>query len=181
MSDVVFRNAPPKSIIRIRAFLQLRDLPDLPMALPPITGACEGNDPVTMCLRPQEWMVVSETETPADLDLHPANELPGMFLFDQTDALDRIRLEGPAAPWLLAKHTSLEIGPGGSRTGHCARTRFAHISVLMHQYVGSNGHDVFDLYFDRSLTAYMSHLLTEGAPHAEALYRRWGARDPVRS
>jgi heterotetrameric sarcosine oxidase gamma subunit len=181
MSDLAFRNAPPESIIRIRTFLQLRNLPDLPVALPPSTGACEGNGPVTMCLCPQEWMVVSETGTSAKLDLHPANEIPGVFLFEQTDAFDRIRLEGPAAPWLLAKHTSLEIVPGDSRAGHCARTRFAHISVLIHQYVGSDGHDVFDLYFDRSLTAYVSHLLTEGAPHTEELYRRWGARDPVRS
>ena len=50
------------------------------------TGQCSGNDPVALCLRPKEWLLISETSSPAEL-LH---NVRGKFEAEHTADLIRI-------------------------------------------------------------------------------------------
>ena len=187
--------------IEKRAATRLRLLPgdtgslaksrDLPLA----TGTCSGKDPAVLCLRPGEWLVVSQSMAPDELLGHvrARHDAAGFFCWDHSEALALIRIEGEAAPWLLRKHCGLDIPLNRPAEALCAQTLFARISVLMHCYVnGPAGNElagVFDLYVDRSRATYLWNLLVNSAAHADQLYERYGAaksapvgaRDPARS
>lgn len=163
--------------------------------LPIATGTCSGKDPVVLCLRPSEWLVVSQSMAPDELlgQVCAQYDAPGFFCWDHSEALALIRMEGEAAPWLLRKHCGLDIPLGCPRQSLCAQTLFARISVLMHWYVngvaGNGPAGVFDLYVDRSRAAYLWDALVISATHADQMYERFGAvnlapvgtTDPARS
>jgi len=158
--------------------------------LPLATGTCSGKDPAALCLRPGEWLVVSQSLPPDELlgQVRARHDAPGFFCWDHSEALALIRVEGKAAPWLLRKHCGLDIPLDRPVEALCAQTLFARISVLMHRYVNGPA-GVFDLYVDRSRATYLWNLLVNSATHADQLYERYGAAksasvvttDPARS
>lgn len=158
--------------------------------LPLATGTCSGKDPAVLCLRPGEWLVVSQSLPPDELlgQVRARYDAPGFFCWDHSEALALIRVEGEAAPWLLRKHCGLDIPVDRPGEALCAQTLFARISVLMHCYVNGLAGD-FDLYVDRSLAAYLWNVLVSSATHADQMYERFGAvksapvgaRDPAQS
>lgn len=163
--------------------------------LPIATGTCSGKDPAILCLRPGEWLVVSQSMAPDELlgQVRARYDAPGFYCWDHSEALALIRMEGEAAPWLLRKHCGLDIPLDCPRQALCAQTLFARISVLMHWYViglaGDGPAGVFDLYVDRSRAAYLWDVLVISATHADQMYERFGAvksapvgaTDPARS
>lgn len=148
----------------------------LPIDLPQTTGACCGEDPAALCLRPGEWLLFSET-SPASgligrLESH-ADPLRASVL-DTSDGLAVFRLSGPAAPWLLGKLSCLDFLSGQEQGPHCARTRMGHAMVTVHYHQRQGGQFVFDLIFDRSIAQYLWLLLTASASHADELAKSYG-------
>jgi heterotetrameric sarcosine oxidase gamma subunit len=139
--------------------------------LPRRTGNCAGNDPSALCLRPGEWLLISDTTDPADLREQLAEGIESGFaaVYDQSDGLAVFRLDGPAAPWLLGKLSGLDFLAAVDEGEHCARTRMGAVAVLIHYHEAQPGQFVFDLVFDRSLAKYLWDLLLASAPHADEL------------
>lgn len=170
-----FREVDNRSLVRLRA------LPGVPAGygamgdLPPETGQCTGVEPVTLCLRPGEWLVVSADLTAEALCRQIAgdDDEAKFFTWDESDALAVIRIEGTAAAWLLRKHCGLEL-PFNTQTPRCcAQTKFAHISVLIHCCV-NRPEQAYDIYVERSLARYLWELLADAAPHAIELHQGSG-------
>lgn len=151
--------------------------------LPTQTGQCADGSPAVLCLRPNEWLLVDATATPADLLDGARRQYAerGFLLWDQSDGLGVIRVAGRAAPWLIRKYCGLELPFWGVNATRCAQTRFGHICVLMHYGIDTNAGRAFDLYIDRSLARYAWELLTAGAPHACALAKRVDTTDRAQS
>lgn len=173
---------PGAALLRVHS---LRDLPGEGEAFagwPARTGACLDADPAVLCLRPREWLLVSETLDAAALcaRLGDAVDRAATAVYDQSDGLARFRLSGRAAPWLLAKVGALDFTGDAFSQARCTRTRLGQIAVLVHFRGQADG--TFDLIVDRSLARYLWELLIDAAPHAAELARSgWtaAAQDPA--
>jgi heterotetrameric sarcosine oxidase gamma subunit len=152
------------SIVRLRSNESVPGLPDE-------TGQCSGGDPVTLCLRPGEWLSLSKILTPQQVrsELMSLALPPLATAYDNTHGLAVFRLQGSGAPWLLSKLSGLDYLAGVNSGTHCAQTRMAHISVLVYFHENSAGDSVFDLLLDRSYARYYWELLLASAPHADEL------------
>jgi len=143
------------------------------------TGQCSGNDPVTLCLRPKEWLLISETSSPGEL----MNNVQGKFEAEHTsvngnsDGLAIFRLSGPGAPWLLSKLSGLDYLAGTAAGEHCARTKMGHVAAIVHYHQTNEEQFVFDLVVDRSFARYLWELLCESAAHADDLALAFGGAE----
>ena len=55
------------AMVRIHSLLDLQQLSTIQLKLPDQTGQCCGSDPAALCLRPNEWLVVSESTDSTEL------------------------------------------------------------------------------------------------------------------
>ncbi len=140
------------------------------------TGSSSGDDPAVLCLRPREWLLVSETIPAQRLQRQIADLVDSAqsSTLDTSDGLAVFRLAGPGAPWLLSKLSCLDFLAGRQSGRHCARTKMGHIAVIVHYHQPRGGPFVFDLLFDRSLAKYLWLLLTASADHADELTKTYG-------
>lgn len=147
------------------------------IGLPPDTNGAVGEDPSVLCLRPGEWLLISESRTATDLAERIAPRLDRSLtaLNDLSDGLGVFRLTGAAAPWLLGKLSGLDFLSGIHAGQHGARTRLGEIAVVLHFRPGPQGAPCFDLVFDRSVAKYLWDLLNDAAPHAAELNVTHGA------
>ncbi len=155
---------------------RLRSL-GMPGRLPAETGRCSDGDPSVLCLRPGEWLCLSESRSPRDLLAEMAGRAGDdcAAIHDCSHGLAVFRLKGQGAPWLLGKLSGLDYLAGVRTGAHCARTRMGHISVLVHFHEIGEGAFVFDLILERGYARYFWHLLTESAAHADDLATDYGA------
>lgn len=156
----------PISIVRVHA------LPGSSIdGMPEKTGACVECDSTILCLRPKEWLMVSETLSSEDLLLSAQSQFDPDLVFasDNSDGLAVFRLERPGAPWLLSKLSGLDFIAGQTGAEHCAQTLMLNLDVLVHYRPGEDGGGIFDLFFDRSLARYFWELLIASTPHADDL------------
>jgi hypothetical protein len=72
------------SMVRLHSLHELPFPGPVPIDLPTETGACSGDDPAALCLRPGEWLLISET-IPAPALLQQFGKLIDS---EQTSALD---------------------------------------------------------------------------------------------
>lgn len=147
------------------------------MEIPVNTNQSSGTDPRWMCLRPGEWLVLSETLAARDLQeklrvvSSGDNSAGHTAIMDTSDGLAVMRLSGAAAPWLLAKLSGLDfLGAIGSPQ-HCARTRMGQVAVVVSYCPVKSGSAEFayDLMVDRSIARYLWDLLLLSTEHAEEL------------
>jgi heterotetrameric sarcosine oxidase gamma subunit len=140
------------------------------------TGRCAGNDPTLLCLRPGEWLSVSESLSPGELVARMTAETGDecTTIHDCSHGLAVFRLRGKGSPWLLGKLSGLDYLAGVKTGAHCARTRMGHIGVLVHYREFDEGTFGFDLILDRSYARYFWELLTESAAHADNLAIAYG-------
>lgn len=147
------------------------------LALPAVTNQAAGTEPALLCLRPGEWLLSGESGDTRTRVLRLGTELDAdrSALLDVADGLAVLRLSGPAAPWLLAKHSALDFIAEGRPAQHCARTRLGGCAVIIHHHpAGESGAFVYDLIFDRSVAAYIWNLLCAAVPHASELAEEFG-------
>ena len=170
------------SKIRVRASgTASTGLPTRP-GLPDVTGQCLGRDPAFLCLRPGEWLTVSESDSAETLMGEIVEQYgdSGVLTWDESDGLAALRLEGPAAPWLLAKHCGLDLHGARPDAEYCAQVRYAHIRLLLH-YRGDADGGIYDLYVDRGLARWLWESMADSAPHAIELFKTRAARGRVQS
>jgi heterotetrameric sarcosine oxidase gamma subunit len=186
-ANLLLRELPDTRLLRLRSLqpeLTTAALRDLGLDLPSSTGGSAGIDPAILCLRPNEWLVYSSSGTPGGLldrvqarlnGAQPEGGVSGhTAALDMSDGLAVLQLGGAAAPWLLAKLSSLDF-LGARETGqHCARTRMGQVAVVVnyHPLAASSTEFVYDLILDRSIARYLWELLLHAASHAEEMYTR---------
>lgn len=148
----------------------------VPAQLPTETGQCSGDDPTVLCLRPGEWLSVSESLPPGELVARMTTEVGDecTTIHDCSHGLAVLRLRGKGASWLLGKLSGLDYLAGAETGAHCASTRMGHISVLVHYREIDETTFGFDLVLDRSYARYFWELLTESAAHADDLAIAFG-------
>jgi heterotetrameric sarcosine oxidase gamma subunit len=164
------------SAVRVHSMDQLQATGGGLPALPAETGQTAGDNPAVLCLRPREWLFLSETFGPDELlgRVKEGIEPRHTTILDASDGLGLLRLTGDGAPWLLAKISCLDFLAGTAAGAHCARTRMGHVPVIVHYHPDAAGDFVFDLVFDRSVACYLWNLLRESAPHADDLFHAHG-------
>ena len=164
------------SIVRMHSLQDNQPLSSGQFELPVKTGQCCGCNPAVLCIRPQEWLLISETTEAAQL-LHQVQcnidrELTSAN--DNSDGLAIFRLSGIGAPWLLSKLSALDYLEGAAAGEHCTRTRMGHVAVVIHYHRAESDQFVFDLVFDRSMAKYLWELLLASVPHAADLALGFG-------
>ena len=164
------------AIVRVHSLPELQKSAPIPINLPAKTGHCSGDSPIALCIRPREWLLISESVKPSDLLLYACGVIDPerTAVTDNSDALAVFRLSGAGAPWLLSKLSSLDYLAGAASGEHCARTRMGHIAVVVHYHEVEDGRFVFDLVFDRSFSKYLGDLLIASTPHADDLANAYG-------
>ncbi len=169
-------------ILRLHSLEPARELARavnaLDIGIPLQCNQASGQDPVALCLRPNEWLLISLQHNAASLaeQLKPAIDPALTALLDNSDGLAIFRLSGTGAPWLLSKLSGLDFLAGANGNQHCARTRMGHAAVVVHYHRPGDDSSpfVFDLVFDRSIANYLWSLLTESVPHADDLAEAFG-------
>jgi heterotetrameric sarcosine oxidase gamma subunit len=164
------------SAVRVHSMDALQAADSALPALPAETGQCAGHNPAVLCLRPREWLFLSETTGPDELlgRVRAGIDSRQTTILDVSDGLGLFRLTGEGAPWLLAKLSCLDFLAGTASGAHCARTRMGQVPVVVHYHPYAGGDFVFDLVFDRSVACYLWNLLRESAPHADDLFHAHG-------
>jgi heterotetrameric sarcosine oxidase gamma subunit len=172
--------------VRSASMVRLHSLPDQPFSstfpfdLPSGTGACSGENPAVLCLRPGEWLLISDSISAQDLMQQIETHIdPGQTsCLDNSDGLAVFRLAGAGAPWLLGKLSCLDFLAGINHGRHCACTKMGQVAVIVYYHQPhdeiSRDQFVFDLVFDRSVAKYLWSLLTESAGHADELAKKYG-------
>jgi len=161
-----------------RVHLPPRGSHAVPAALPRRANGASGHDPAWLCLRPGEWLALSDSAGSSGTATPWVEfaESTGVATLDHTDGHALFRLSGPAAPWLLSKVSSLDFLGHAAMGPHCAQTRLGLIRVIVYARPAEpSGAPEFDLLVDRSLAAYAWDLLADAAPHAVELYQHYGA------
>lgn len=140
-----------------------------------------GHEPLALCLRPGEWLLVSEMNQIHELlqRLKPVlateelstGQSAKTSLLDFSDGHAVFRLSGKAAPWLLSKISSVDFLAAAANGQHAVRTRMGQIAVVVSYHPASDAGSefVFDLIFDRSVAAYLWQLLVTSVSHAQEL------------
>jgi len=172
-ASLKLREVRDASVIRIHSLDSgqvTSDLQSSEIELPTSVGQSQGRDPVVMCLRPGEWMVFSEALQASQLlEQLQVCQSKSTAIFDASDALATFRLSGKAAPWLLAKLSSLDFVGNINSGQHCARTRLGQVAVAVNYRQPGGDEPAYDLIFDRSVVRYLWDLLQHAADHAEEL------------
>lgn len=136
-----------------RPGLYLRERPDLharlcqrrrPAAecLPGIACSTEPNRaqgqwPTSLWLAPGEYLLLwlpeadTQTEPVPSLASQQAQCAPGVYLSEQSSRYCAIEMGGDKAIELLASGCGLDLHPQQFQAGHCARTLFAQLDVLL--------------------------------------------------
>lgn len=176
--DIRIEEVATASVLRLRSLQPAekvaKSFQGVDIELPLAVNACAGADPRVLCLRRNDWLVLSEQQDPASIRarLLPALADGQTDLIDLSDGLAVMRLSGVAAPWLLAKFSALDFLAAADAGPHCARTRMGHAAVVVNHAAVNPA--VFDLILDRSIVAYLWGLLVGEAGHANELSRLYG-------
>jgi len=127
----------------------------------PLTvGSVNGKGTRALCYSPVDWLVVS--------DLAPAVLLEkferslgetGFTVTDQSQGLAALRVSGGGRRDLLSRACGLDLHPKVFAVGSCARTRLAHVAVL----IDAPDADSFTCYVARSYLEYLHDWLADAA------------------
>jgi heterotetrameric sarcosine oxidase gamma subunit len=164
------------SIIRLHSRDPIPQTNSGQFCLPDKTGQCSGDNPAMLCLRPLEWLLVSETLEAEDLLQRIQSQITSKLssINDHSDGLALFRLSGTGAAWLLSKLSGLDYLAGVKDGEHCTRTKMGHTAVVVHYHQVGPDQFVFDLILDRSLAKYLWQLLLASVPHADELALAYG-------
>src|SRR5205814_2153583 len=109
-----------------------------------------------------EWLVVSDVIEGPGLAERLRAYVAGQDLavVDLSSAVKALCLEGHAARELLGKGCGLDLHPSAFSAGHCARSRFAQLPVIVDC---TDPAPRFDLYVGRSYLNHLHAWLTDAA------------------
>lgn len=149
----------------------IADAIDLELPVKPGTTSHHLLDAV-LWLGPDEWLVVSETQSGHGLATRMQHALRGIHaaVIDVSDASVVYAVSGAHAREVLAKGCSLDFHPRAFPPGRCARSLLAVVPVLIHL---RSAEPCFELYVARSVGEYVrawlrasvrDHLHASGRP-----------------
>jgi heterotetrameric sarcosine oxidase gamma subunit len=86
-----------------------------------------------LCIAPREWLLVADKISALDIQKHLQAELAAqdLALADLSDGLVVFDIAGANARALLAKGSGVDFDLLRFPVGHCARTRFAQVPVVV--------------------------------------------------
>jgi sarcosine oxidase subunit gamma len=154
-------HAGQRALVRFRVRMADADRAAVALSLPasPLTAA--GQDPVALWVSPDQWLIMSETLSPAALVQRCEQALRDVLniVTDVSDALICIVVEGARARDLLAMGSGVDFDARTFPPGRCVRTRFAKIAVVIHAVAEER----FEVICDRSLAHYVGQWLERAA------------------
>jgi sarcosine oxidase subunit gamma len=130
--------------------------------VPAVPNTVDGKrERYALWLGPDEWLVVDAPGTEAKLVADLRKALAGLHagVTDVTDGRTVIRLNGPNVRDVLAKGCALDLHPRAFGPAHCAQTRFAKATVILHQLDAQT----FDVYVERSFADYLWRWIEDAA------------------
>lgn len=121
----------------------------------------QGPEPIALWLGPDQWLLASDTQSAQELIVFIDDELSNQLdaTTDLSDALDCFELSGRGARTILSMGCGLDLDSSAFSYGHCARTRFACVPLV----ITAAGEDQFDLYVDRSYSHYLQQWIENAA------------------
>ncbi len=125
----------------------------------PLSAA--GDDPRSLWLGPDRWLLVSDSTTPAAIARTCQKRLAEILhsAVDYSAGLSVLRIAGPNAWQLLATGSGIDLRPGKFPIRTCCRTRLAQIAAV----IVAEAPEKLDVYVDRSYETYLSDWLSEAA------------------
>ncbi len=125
----------------------------------PLSAA--GDDPVSLWLGPDRWLLVSDSTTPAAIARNCKERLAEILhsAVDYSAGLSVLRIAGPNAWQLLATGSGIDLRPRKFPIRTCCRTRLAQIAAV----IVTERSEQFDIYVDRSYETYLTDWLTEAS------------------
>jgi heterotetrameric sarcosine oxidase gamma subunit len=170
------------AVLQNTSFIRVHSLSENPLSadcsikLPDKTGQCSDQNPRVLCLRPRDWLVVSDSSRLEELlqQLDEVTDSNATAVLNASDSFTTFRVARAAAPWLLGKLSGLDFLTEKNKGPHCAQTKIGHVAVIVHYHQPAGGDYVFDLILDRSIAKYLWSLMIESADHAEELNNNYG-------
>jgi len=146
------RQVSDRTIVRLRVRPDGADKANEALQLPQALHWQDG-DPAVCWIGPDQWLFTSHTQPAEDIIRHIDSALAGQLhaATDMSSGNVCFALSGQAARTVLAMGCGIDLHPGTFRTGHCARTHFALVPLLILAVTDND----FDLYVDRSYARYL--------------------------
>jgi sarcosine oxidase, subunit gamma len=156
MSDPTLRifTVPHRTVVRLKAWQTGEEISVIPPGL--------GGQVRILSLGPDERLIVSDVIDARQLAGRLARHLAGcdVAVVDLSCALKTVRIEGSAAPDVLAKGCGLDLDPCSFPVGRATRTRLAQLSVIVECVDRA---PTYDLYWGRSFATYFESWLNDAA------------------
>ena len=148
------RQIHDRTMVQLRVRPRDAEFAGTALGLPGRALECREGDPAAAWLGPDQWLLISDSTTPAEIGAHVKQALADKVhaATDMSSAYACYALRGPAARTVLAMGCGIDMHPGAFAAGQCVRTRFADVPLLI---VATEEHG-FDLYIDRSLARYLN-------------------------
>lgn len=165
---IVLAEQPPRAGIDLRGDVRdakftraVASVIDLEPPRAPNTSA-SGLFASILWLGPDEWLVVSETQSGEELLARLRQALQGLHAAVTEVGSGRIvyAVAGMHAREVLAKGCAIDLHPRAFGPGRCAQTLLAKAAVLLHQRAPE---PAFDVYVGRSYADYLWAWLDEAA------------------
>ena len=130
--------------------------------LPSRVGSTVEGESRWLSIDPGEWLAIVPQQAAAGFRDRLATQLPdsGLAVADLTDGLAQLEVEGKLAAEVLSKGCGLDFHLTAFPAGHCARTRFAQIPLVL---VRLDGPPRFELYVARSHARYLNDWINDAA------------------
>src|SRR5579862_108942 len=127
-----------RAIFRVKTWLPEYVRGDSPVALggrelPSVVGTVLPGSERVLCTGPGEGLILSRTRDASELQSLIGADLGrfGLAAINLTDGLSGFEVAGSDAREWLAKSCGLDLHPRAFPAGHCARTRFAQVPVVV--------------------------------------------------
>ena len=168
MPDVALETEPhaERAYVRLRVALRERDESARLLGLPVAPLTSRPGEPTALWIAPDQWLLTSSEETAESLVRRVEVSL-GETVYHAaaaSDALACFAISGRDARRLLAMGSGVDFDERAFGPGHCVRTRFAKVAVVIHCIVA----DRFELIFDRSVADYLEQWLRRSMADAAA-------------
>ena len=144
-----------RSVVRLRVLPRGVDAASKALDLPQQALRWTFGDPAAYWLGPDQWLLVSDTQTAEDIIRHIDSTLAGQ-LYAATDMSSSnvcFSLSGPAARTVMAMGCGVDMHVDAFETGNCVQTLFANVLLFIVAVEDTS----FDLYVDRSHSRYLSN------------------------
>jgi sarcosine oxidase subunit gamma len=145
-----------------RAAVGLRSWSAAPIPAPSLVPPGLGGQVRLLTLGPREWVAVSDTITGPELHERLKQHLGGQEIsaVDLSCGIKAISAQGSAARDVLSKGCGLDLHQRALPAGHCTRTRFAQLAVIVDC---TSPAPCFELYVGRSYVDYLHAWLLDAA------------------